>query len=388
LTGADSSATVPPVQLGASPDAPVDLVVVGAGIVGLAHAVDAARRGLSVVVLERDDRAVGASVQNFGHGCVTGQTGRAAAYADTARSTWLRLAKDAGFWLAETGAVVAARHDDELAVVTELADRRPGDVRLLSRAELLDVIPLTAADVVGGAHFTRDIRVDPRGAVGAIAGWLDGEPGVEVRFATNVVGVEPGSARTATGLIHGRSIVVCLGHDVDRLFPAIAADAGVQRCSLHMLAVAAPGAARYEPAVLSGLSLLRYPAFAACRAAADVRARLQVQAPELLAAGMNLMFTQRPNGDVLIGDTHSYERTATPFRDEATDELVLRETARLLGVARLVVRQRWRGVYAAAADDFLVAAPLPGVRVVSVTTGIGMTTAFGLAADVLDDLLS
>ncbi|MGV9538945.1 FAD-dependent oxidoreductase, partial [Streptosporangium sandarakinum] len=36
-----------------SPGVPADLVIVGAGIVGLAHAVDAVRRGLSVTVIER-----------------------------------------------------------------------------------------------------------------------------------------------------------------------------------------------------------------------------------------------------------------------------------------------------------------------------------------------
>src|SRR4029079_10113286 len=63
-----------------------DLVVVGAGLVGLGHAhalrvvssvradrgalgraSDAHRRGLSVAVIDRDARPVGASVQNFGH---------------------------------------------------------------------------------------------------------------------------------------------------------------------------------------------------------------------------------------------------------------------------------------------------------------------------------
>jgi glycine/D-amino acid oxidase-like deaminating enzyme len=50
-----------------------DLVVVGAGIVGLAHAWMAAKRGLRVAVLEKNSRCTGASVRNFGFITVTGQ---------------------------------------------------------------------------------------------------------------------------------------------------------------------------------------------------------------------------------------------------------------------------------------------------------------------------
>ena len=50
-----------------------DLAVVGGGIIGLAHAYLAARKGLKVVVIERDGAATGASVRNFGFITITGQ---------------------------------------------------------------------------------------------------------------------------------------------------------------------------------------------------------------------------------------------------------------------------------------------------------------------------
>jgi len=156
-----------------------------------------------------------------------------------------------------------------------------------------------------------------------------------------------------------------------------------------MLQVAAPGGRTIEPAILTGLSLLRYPAFRACPSAAAVRDRIGADQPDLLAADVNLMLTQHRDGDLLVGDTHTYADTPEPFQDEALDRLLLDQTARLLGVPGLDVRWRWRGIYAwAEREEFLIAEPAPRVRAVAVTTGIGMTTALGLAPAVLDDLLA
>lgn len=362
-----------------------DLVVVGAGIVGLAHALAAAERGLSVVVVERNERAIGASVRNFGHVCMTAQAGTALGYATTARETWLRLAKQAGLWLREGGAVLVARAADEYAVLEEFAAARDGQVRLLDAAEVAGRVP-AAGDVVGGAFFPDDVRVDPRTTAGLLADHLAGQ-GVRFRWLTTVHGIEPGLVRTSRGDLRARNTVVAVGHNVDRHFPELAEQAGVRRCTLHMLRVSNLDGRRIDPAVLSGHALLRYDGFADCPSLPAVRDRLRADHPELVDAALNLMYTQRPDGDLLIGDTHHYARTPEPFRSERLDDLVLTQTARLLGARELTVRERWRGVYAAAPEPFLVGTPADGVRVVSVTSGIGMTTAFGLAPTVLDDLL-
>lgn len=351
----------------------VDLVVVGAGIVGLAHAWHAVRRGLSVAVVERDEHAAGASVRNFGHGCFTAQDGVAFSYAMAAREEWLKLSSEAGFWLRESGSVVVARHEDELEVLREFAGVR--------EVELTDDLPVAG---LGGALLPLDLRVNPREAVHAIAALLAGR-GVTFHWSTNVLTVDPGLVRTSRGELRCRAAVVAVGHDVDRFFPDLAEEREVQRCQLRMLRVAHGGV--IDPAVLTGFSMLRYEAFARCPTTEKVRERLTNDHPELVEAGLNLMFTQLPDGSLTIGDTHHYSRTVDPYRPEDLDDLVLTETARLLGVPSLRVLERWRGVYASAPEPFLTATPVPLTRAVSVTSGIGMTTALGLAPAVLDDLL-
>jgi FAD dependent oxidoreductase TIGR03364 len=367
-----------------------DLVVVGAGIVGLAHAVEAVARGMSVTVVDRDDRAVGASVRNFGHGCVTAQEGEALCFAERARATWLRLAREAGFWARESGTVVVARHEDERACLAALAGRRGSDdVVLLDAATVRERVPVALDGLVGGAFLPRDIRVEPRAAVPAIAAWLERQPGVRVLWSTPVTGVGTGVVHTGRGDVEGDAVVVCTGHDVDRLLPAVADDAGLRRCELQMLQVRVPGGIALDPALLTGSSMLRYPAFSGTDAAAAIRRRWADERPEMLAAVVNHMITQRPDGDLVVGDTHTYARTPHPFDplgSERLDDLLLTETRILLGRDDLEVVHRWRGVYASAGTDFLRVAIAPGVAAVSVTSGIGMTTAFGLAPDVLDSL--
>lgn len=365
-----------------------DVAIVGAGIVGLACALDAAERGLDVLICERDDHSAGATVRNFGHGFVTGQDGDAFADAIVARERWLELGARAGFWAAATGTLLVAREVDELGVCEELAGDPDRRAVVLTRDEVVDRAPVASGDVAGGLWCPLDVRVDQRAAPAALAVLLQREHGVRVCFSTPVRCVEGTTLETSRGTIDADRVVVCPGADLDALFPEIFAEAGVGRVRLQMLTVAAPGGLAVEPALTTGLSMLRYPAFAGCPSIGAVRERLEIQRPEMLGHGIHLIVTQRPDGDLTLGDTHDYARTPSPFSDEALDDLILAEAAALLGRGPLRVRERWSGVYAhAPGRDYLIATPQPGVRLVAVTSGIGMTTALGLAPRVLDDLL-
>jgi L-2-hydroxyglutarate oxidase LhgO len=99
-----------------------DLVIAGAGIVGLAHALAAARRGLRVAVFERDARAAAASVRNFGFVTITGQDdGVTRERALRSRDVWEEVAAAAGIAVHQRGALVAARRPAAMQVLEEFA---------------------------------------------------------------------------------------------------------------------------------------------------------------------------------------------------------------------------------------------------------------------------
>ena len=66
--------------------------------------------------------------------------------------------------------------------------------------------------------------------------------------------------------------------------------------------------------------------------------------------------------------------------------LLTGEVAAVLGPPPTTI-ERWIGVYPSGPEDAFFEAPMPGVRLVSVTSGTGASTAFGLAEEVLADLM-
>jgi FAD dependent oxidoreductase TIGR03364 len=365
-----------------------DLVVVGSGIIGLGAAYAGIRRGLSVTVVDRTDAPVGATIRNFGHLCIGAQSGLAREFADASREIWLRLAADAGFWLRESGTLIAARQRDELAVLERAVSEESSDadIRMLDADDLLRRAPLRRDAVIGGALIAPDLQTNPREAAGAIVRHL-ASLGVEFRFRTAATSVASGRVQTTRGAIDAGLVVIATGHDIDQLLPDLAERAGVVRCALDMMRVTAPLPRTLDAPLLTGWSLLRYGRFGAFAETTALRERLHAERPELAALDLNQMYTQLPDGSLIVGDSHAKAIQPGPFQPEAAFDAFLDEATALFEVDDFRVLERWQGVYASAASEFLIEEPEPGLHVIAATTGIGMTTGLGLAERTLNAAL-
>ena len=104
-----------------------DVAIVGAGILGLAHAYFAAKRGRSVVVFERTPQAQGASVRNFGMIWPIGQrAGVVHQMATRSRQIWNEILDEAALQYRPTGSLHVVYHQDEADVAREFVERGAG----------------------------------------------------------------------------------------------------------------------------------------------------------------------------------------------------------------------------------------------------------------------
>ncbi len=361
--------------------------IVGAGIVGLAYATAAADRGHRVTLFERDRAASSASVRNFGMLWPIGQA-LTPSYGTALRSLarWRRIATEANLWLNPCGSLHVAHEDDEMEVLQQFhaaASASGIDCQLLHSADVLERSPLAnPSGLLGGLWSPTETGVDPRTSVARIASHLASARGVDIRFHTVVTEASTERLRTADGQMHRFDrIIVCGGSDVESIYPGLLREQGIRRCKLQMLATA-PHSARIGPLLAGGLTLRHYGNFAACPALDAVKRRVAVQHPELDRFGIHVMIAQNQDGSLILGDSHEYDDSISPFDKAEIDDLILRELRRIASLPAGEITERWHGIYGKHPSNAIVRTePKPGVHVRVGTGGAGMTMSFGLAEE-------
>jgi sarcosine oxidase subunit beta len=202
-----------------------DVVVVGAGVVGLSVALHLSQRGASVTVLDRI--GIGAGASGVQPGGVRQQWGtrvncllarESMRFYAEARGL-LNMRVDPGFQ--SCGYLFLAHSDSALVQMRKnVALQNELDIpsRLLTPVEAAELVPgLDIASVVGGAWCAEDGYFDrPQSLVEAFGAQADVQIG-------DVLGVEDqGVVRLAAGgELHADAVVIAAGVDTERLLPEL-----------------------------------------------------------------------------------------------------------------------------------------------------------------------
>jgi FAD dependent oxidoreductase TIGR03364 len=363
-----------------------DVVVVGSGIVGLAHALVALEAGARVTVIERTTRPLGASVRNFGTlwpiGLPLGDE-REQALAGVAR--WRGLATAAGFTADDCGSISLARSGPAWAVLQEFAGQ-PAAVaagfELLAADAVVRRFPMARDDGLHGALFSpHETVVRPADAMTALVAHLI-SLGVTFHFGTCAVRVHADAVEAADGRrFRFDHCVIAAGEEMRVLFPQALAAASVRPCRLQMMRTA-PVDGRLGAVMVSDLTLAHYPAFAACPSTDRLRRHLEQSHPACLRHGIHVIAAQHADGSVTLGDSHEYGEDFAPDQWEAVDALILDHLASFARLPGMRIASRWTGTYlkSTLGQTQVVLHPQDRVTLVAAMGGLGMTLSWGLAA--------
>lgn len=366
-----------------------DVAVVGAGVVGLAFAWAAARRGFSVVLFDRTAKPQGASVRNFGMIWPIGQPpGADYDRALRSRARWLELRGAAGVWAAECGSVHAAHQDDEDAVLREFATVAPGlgvACEYLPARDAINRFPvLNPTGLRGALHSPTELAINPPDAIARLPRFLAETFGAQLRLSSAVTAIEMPRVRTASGETwRADRVFVCSGTDFETLFPDVFAASGIRRCKLQMMRTPPqPGGWRLGPHFAGGLTLCHYKAFEVCRTLPALKARIAATMPEYVRYGIHVLVAQNDRCEVVIGDSHEYDADISHIDKPEIDELILKRLRVIANLPDETIAARWHGIYAKhPTKSFVTSEPQPGCVIAVAPGGAGMTMSFGIADD-------
>lgn len=365
-------------------------IVIGAGIVGLAMARALAVKGYKVKVIERNHKAVGASIRNFGMVWPIGQpAGNLYERSLKSRSIWKTVCTEAGIWYDEIGSVHLAHQPDEWTVMKELYETFYKDrpLQLLSRQETEAVCPAAETNGLLGALYSRDeVIINSVKAIAAIPEYLAEKYGVEFLWGKCVSYISDTTAYIGVQETHEADLIfICSGADFETLYPEEFAALPFTKCKLQMMRLAAqPDNWRMGAALCGGLSLIHYKSFLAAPSLSSLKERYETEMQEYVEHGIHVMASQNDAGQVTIGDSHEYGPTHDPFDREKINSLILSYLKKIAKFKEWQVAESWNGIYPKLTngDTDIFYSPQQSVYIVNGLGGAGMTLSFGLAEEI------
>lgn len=359
-----------------------DLIVIGAGVLGAFHAYFAARRGLRVLLLERDGWPAGASARNFGIVTrpVAAPGGEWAAYVEATRAIYQELQAEGDISVRPMGSLYLAQTEREARVLRELPEQAGwGDHCIpLGADEVCDRYPwVRPAGCAGALLLPDDLSLDPRVLLQRLLQRWIVQGLLRYRPHTNIVSVTSGglhsSVLTSDGAVfQAERVLVCGGAEYRTLFPAHLRASGLRLCKAQMLRLAPLARGLLPHALLSGLALRQYGAFQQCPSYPLLRDE-PVGEP-YGTWGISPVLKQEADGSVTVGGSHEYFALDNAGAHEerssqAIHEAILAYGRAMLSLPAWQIAESWNGYYLAHPELPIFSAAIDGR--VQVVTGIG-----------------
>lgn len=377
-----------------------DLIIVGAGILGISAAIQAAEQGLKVQVFEKDAQPVGATRRNFGMvgtSTLSRPDAKWREYALATREFYQRIQAQTDISFQQRNGLYVANTELEWQVLNEFAQAAPDyqiPVSLLSKQQLFDqyayLNPKTPTR--GGMVFHEDYSVEPH-LVGLRLLQYAEKLGVDIQCNACVVQTQSSQGiaqiRLATGQTYtANKVLICHGEVTQLLYPDLLQQKGLLRCTLQM-ALTKPLNVNLNASIYSGLSISRYPAFEICPSHQSLKN--ESQAGLVGQYGIHILIKQNQFGQIILGDSHEYY----PIDDlpqfnqrEEINQFILQYCKENIGLELPEIESRWNGYYLTHPTELACLTEAESnIFLVSAIAGKGMTTGAGFMKEMLENYI-
>src|SRR6201984_1460424 len=201
----------------------MDVLVIGAGIVGAACAHELAAAGLSVGILEKNEPAFGATAAGMGHILVLDDSEAQIRLTAYSRHLWHSSTPSDRTEFRTTGTLWVASNEEEMGAIGLRRDfyRKYGiDAEVVGRDELYELEPALAPTLAGGMRIPSDAVLYPPTATTEL---LDRafRSGAKY-FRSEIKSVGPHSIELVSGeTMEATHVVWATGADATKLFPSL-----------------------------------------------------------------------------------------------------------------------------------------------------------------------
>lgn len=328
-----------------------DVIIIGGGIVGCTTAYNLARRGVQVVLLEKDDIAQEASGRNRGNVRVQLRDRLELPIALESLELWKQADEELGMptEFRTTGNLLVTYHDSIAEGFPAEARKHLGrgiDAHVLAPKELREYVPDITSEIVGGFLTTNDGHVNPHKATWAFASAAR-RHGVDMRIGS----------RASSIIVEGGKVVGVMTESGRISAPVVLNACGVRAPELmRPLGIDLP----ITPAKHQILVTARLPL---------------VTRPYLRCAGPRVSFGQTMDGTLLLGmgPAQSVGFDSSISRSHVSN--IMRETVRLVpSLAHARVVRAWTGWFEMTPDDLAIIErfdAIPGLYVCAGFSGHG-----------------
>ncbi len=375
------------------PSEQVGLLIIGAGALGSFHAYHACRKGLSVRLLEKDERPSEATVRNFGQVVPSGMPGgKWQNYGRRSLEIYRDIQSRFDISVRRNGTVYLASDSTELTLLEELAainQRQHYRSEWMSKEACLGKYPgLRASYCIGGLFFPDEITVEPNRMIHQLIRFLQEQLNLQYHpqtLARSIVS-KGDHCEVETNLgqsFRAGTVIVCNGRDFAALYPEKFYNSDIEVSKLQMMITSPQPEIQLPGSILSGLSIRRYESFRECPSYKKLNASEIDEAYRRW--GIHILFKQATDGSIIIGDSHEYAdaRQAGDLgyhNNPLINDLILQEAQRMFRLPHWNITRCWNGYYAQRKKhDLYMEKADERVWIVTAIGGKGMTGSAGLA---------